>query len=235
MICHKRTRLIFILFDGGCQHLRELATHWLLDRRRLEHSSFLRHLFLSNALRNTFCERISKGNSQSHARNSFHALTTTVCAGTDALRKSYRLESLGDENNPKGVLSAQQLRTLDTFPSEGDTLRLCSASSCAQALSCDTREQIHLKAYVVIPIKIIEFLTGRTHPANSNGGGDSEGLWHMRIFFSKPSLASFWTAHIACARTSQQSLRNSSIPARARDSFRRTRRTWPAWRSAVSS
>ena len=37
----------------------------------------------------TFRERFNKGNSQFHARNSFHALTTTVCTETDALRKSY--------------------------------------------------------------------------------------------------------------------------------------------------
>ena len=37
----------------------------------------------------TFRERFNQGNSQSHARNSFHALTTAVCTWTDALRKSY--------------------------------------------------------------------------------------------------------------------------------------------------
>ena len=34
-----------------------------------------------------FTERFNKGNSQSHA---FHALTTTDCTGTDALRKIYQ-------------------------------------------------------------------------------------------------------------------------------------------------
>ena len=37
----------------------------------------------------TFRERFHKGNSQSHASNSFHTLTTTDCTATDALRKIY--------------------------------------------------------------------------------------------------------------------------------------------------
>ena len=59
-----------------------------------DYGSFLRYLFIS---KNDFRERFNKGNSQSNASNSFDALTTTVCTVTDALRKIYMFDAVGDE------------------------------------------------------------------------------------------------------------------------------------------
>ena len=61
----------------------------------------------------SFRERINQGSSQSHARNSFAALTAVSCTATDVLRQSYSDVSQWGSISVKSIVIFQGRRALE--------------------------------------------------------------------------------------------------------------------------
>ena len=113
MNCSNR---VFAIHPPGISSL----VHSSLQQVLVINNTFSRRLFMMNVYEKTFHECTNQGSSQSHATNSFCALTTTGCATVDANRSSLQLTKTPHFRNrlkipPKARSTLAPLHTLLTI------------------------------------------------------------------------------------------------------------------------